>query len=209
MSSTYTPSDVYSATVTLPDDGDPLTAASINTPLQALADNTKALRIRTPIAVYHVAAGGDTTPGVPDTTPLTLIKAVTSSSWTKIDGLEIIIPRLSLLEGDAIEVEASMTVRNGGIDGSSDGHRVAIDITGDKTSAVGTSYVPAGCFTHIDVPSPRKQHVTLHGRLAYVPWDPSGLAQDAAVRVCARTVVGVAEQVDVCGGASLTVKVYR
>jgi hypothetical protein len=39
MSSTYSGSDNYVASITIPDDGDPAVAASVNTPFESLADN--------------------------------------------------------------------------------------------------------------------------------------------------------------------------
>jgi hypothetical protein len=44
MSSTYAGTETFAATITIPDDGDPANAASVNAPLEGLADRTVWLR---------------------------------------------------------------------------------------------------------------------------------------------------------------------
>jgi hypothetical protein len=201
--------DEFTAAVPIPEDlVDGVSATTVVQGLQALSNRTRNLHGRAPLHVYRAVAGDDETAGSCDTSPMTLIKAITTSSYAVVTGLEVVIPRLDLAQNDILEIECSFTAENTGIDGSSDGHRFFVDCVGDKTIADGAGYCPAGCFTHIDVASGKKQHVTFRGRLV-VPWIPASETEDASVRLVGRTLTGTAETCNVRGGAYLTVRVYR
>lgn len=76
MSHNLTEVDTFSANVTVPDGGDPRTAASVETPLQALANRTKNLNgrlgKREQIAMYTLSGTGIALGGYATLTPLDL-----------------------------------------------------------------------------------------------------------------------------------------
>ena len=201
--------DSFDATIPIPEDVvDLVDATTVVQGLQALANRTINLNGRTPLHVYRAVAGDDEATGTCDTSPMTLIKAITSSSYAVVTGLEVSIPRLDLAQNDILEIECAFTAENTGLDGSSDGHRLFVECAGDDTIAVGTGYCPAGCFTHMNGATNAKQHISFRGRLV-VPWIPASETENAVVRLVGRTLTGTAETCNIRGGAYLVVRVYR
>lgn len=201
MSSTYTPADARLDDITIPDDGDDLNAASVNTALQPLADNVYSLNLRAPMHLYAAKAGDEGTySACSDKTPPTTIASITASSWTLVTGLTLDLTGCEA--DDCLEVEASLEIENMG--SSSDGNRLRIEILQDSSTTLGTGDDAAGAYCHLDVASGTKQHVHLHGYY----W-LNAPAATVRVHVLGRTTLGAGEQFNVMGGAILIVRHYK
>ncbi|MCK9357801.1 MAG: hypothetical protein M0R22_11765 [Dehalococcoidia bacterium] len=114
MASTYAGTATAPGSLTIPDDGDNATAASVNTPIEALQDSILFLNRNPIIDFQHVAAG------TIDFSPAGYMSVSGSTDWQAVtDGATPMAVTITedLAAGDIIEIHAHVQASTDGVHG--------------------------------------------------------------------------------------------